>query len=246
MGISRISAKHLDRPRRGEQVRITSVLLALLFILPLLAQAPGSPIEPVSMSTSGKSTDADVAVTGINVTTPSAWISAIPTLAPMNHTIRVSIVNIGGSAADGELLLKVSGSPVDNRTVNINPGAQENHLLYWDASSFEGGSSYTLEAVWEADGVDADSSNDEMTITGLSVASVEDAVSIADTLPADGDTMPRAEWSGTMTIANIGNQPVNATAQLSLTSSSGSISITSSMVTLSPGSLANPPVPQII
>jgi len=240
--------------RRGKELRGTprnactaAFLVALLFLLPLLANAPGESVQPTVLPSSGKNTDADVAVTDLSVTTPSVMVSGVPTLAPQIHIIRVTIQNIGGSAADGNLTLKVNGVLVDSRNVSINPIQQEVHLLYWDASV---GSGYNLRAEWVVDGssTDSDSSNDEMALTGIAVVPVEDAEPIADSLPVDGQNVARALWVGAITVVNTGNQNVTVTAQLTLTSSiSGDQTpVTSDTATVIAGSLANPPEPQNI
>ncbi|MDP6986088.1 MAG: hypothetical protein QGH38_02580 [Candidatus Thalassarchaeaceae archaeon] len=240
--------------RRGKEPRGTprnactaAFLVALLFLLPLLANAPGESVQPTVLPSSGKNTDADVAVTDLSVTTPSVMVSGVPTLAPQIHIIRVTIQNIGGSAADGNLTLKVNGVLVDSRNVSINPIEQQDHVLYWDASV---GSGYNLRAEWVVGGssTDSDSSNDEMSLTGIAVVPVEDAERIADSLPVDGQNVARALWAGAITVVNTGNQNVTVTAQLTLTSSiSGAQTpVTSDTVSVIAGSLANPPEPQNI
>jgi hypothetical protein len=152
---------------------------------------------------------------------------------------------MGGSTADGVLSLKVNTVQVDYRNVSINVGQQEVHLLYWDAAL---GSGIALDAVWEVDSAstDSDSSNDQMTLSGIAVVAVEEASSISDSLPQEGATVARGLWVGGITVVNTGNQQVDITAQLTLTSSlSGDqVPITSDTVTVMPGSLANPPTPQ--
>ena len=133
-----------------------TILVALLFLCPLLAGIPTSPDDDVAMMTSGRSLDPDVAVTDLHVTTPSVLVSGVPTLAPENHIIRVGILNIGGSVAEGNVTLKVDGVLVDNRTVTLNPGAGANHLLYWDASSVIG-SGIQITASWEVSSSSSDS-----------------------------------------------------------------------------------------
>ena len=231
-------------------MRRAAVLVVMLFVLPLLTQTSSHSVDPRAQSTLGRSTDADVAVTDLNVTTPSVMISGVPTLAPQTHIIRVSILNLGGSSADGNLTLEANtGSgfaEVDERVISINPGQQEVHLLYWDATA---GSGYGLRAVWDVNlsiSTDSDASNDEITMSGINVISVEDALPIADSLPDNGDTMARAQWVGGITVVNAGNQPVNVTAQLALTSTSSGdqMQIQSTTAEVPAGSLANPPEPQ--
>jgi len=223
-----------------------TILVALLFLSPLLAGIPASPAEEVPMMTSGRSLEPDVAVTDLHVTTPSVLVSGVPTLAPQNHIIRVGILNMGGSVADGNVTLEVDGVLVDNRTVSINPGSAANHLLYWDASSVIG-SGFQITASWESTS-DSNSSNDVMSLDNVNVVALEDATDIADSLPADGSSLARAMWVGAITAVNTGNQPVDVTAQLTLTPSLGgpSVSLSSSTVQLLPGSLASPPTPQNI
>jgi len=222
-----------------------AILVALLFLLPLSANIPSESVQPLAHSLSGKSTDADVEVTELSVTTPSTMVAGVPTLAPQNHTIRVTISNMGGSTADGILSLKVNNVQVDYRNVSINVGRQEFHLMYWNATL---GSGISLEAVWEVDvsSTDSDSSNDQMTLSGIAVVAVEEASSISDSLPQEGSTVARGLWAGGITVINTGNQQVDVTAQLTLTSSlSGDqVPISSDTVTVIPGSLANPPTPQ--
>ncbi len=200
------------------------------------------------MLTSGKSTDPDVAVTDLNVTTPSViGPSGNPTLAPLNHIIRVSIANMGGSTAYGNLTLQIDGSVVDNRTVDLNPGQQEIHLLYWDASSVAG-SGIQMTAAWVVDGSssDSDPSNDQLSLSSIEVVAYEQASDIADSLPAAGSSLARALWVGAITVVNTGNQPVDVTADLTLTPVLGgpSLDLSSTTETLQPGSLANPPIAQ--
>ena len=225
------------------------ILVALMFLSPMLAGIPSSPGEDVPMMTSGRSLDPDVAVTDIHVTTPSVLVSGVPTLSPENHIIRVGVLNIGGSVAEGNVTLKVDGVLVDNRTVTLNPGAGSNEILYWDASSVIG-SGMQITASWEvaSSSSDSNSSNDVMSLNNVNVVAVEDAADIADSLPADGASLARAMWEGAITAVNTGNQPVDVTAQLTLTPSLGgpSVSLTSSTEQLLPGSLASPPTPQNI
>ncbi len=227
-----------------------TILVALLFLSPLLASIPTAPVEDVPMMTSGRSIDPDVAVTDLHVTTPSVLVSGVPTLAPQNHIIIVGVWNIGGSAAEGNVTLKVDGVLVDNRTVTLNPGSISNQVLYWDASSVID-SGLQLTASWEVapTSSDSNSSNDVLSLNNVNVVAVEDATDIADSLPEDGASLARAQWEGAITAVNTGNQPVDVTAQLTLTPSLGggaSISLTSSTEELLPGSLANPPAPQNI
>ena len=246
-GISNLTSfTHMTSDRASK----ATILVALLFLSPLLAAIPSSSVEDAPMMTSGKQTnDPDVAVTDLHITTPSVLVSGVPTLSPENHIIRVGILNIGGSPAEGNVTLKVDGVLVDNRTVTLNPGAGANHLLYWDASSVIA-SGLQITASWEVAGSssDSNSSNDDLSLNNVNVVAVEDATDIADSLPADGSSLARAVWAGAITAVNTGNQPVDVTAQLTLTPALGgaSVSLSSSTEQLLPGSLASPPTPQNI
>ena len=249
MGRQDISNLASYSERATDSASKATILVALLFLCPLLAGIPTSPDEDVAMMTSGRSLDPDVAVTDLHVTTPSVLVSSVPTLAPENHIIRVGILNIGGSVAEGNVTLKVDGVLVDNRTVTLNPGAGANHLLYWDASSVIGsGIQITASWVVSSSSSDSNSSNDVLSLSNVNVVSLEDATDISDSLPADGSSLARAMWVGAITAVNTGNQPVDVTAQLTLTPSLGgsSVSLTSSTEQLLPGSLASPPTPQNI
>jgi len=249
MGTQVISNLATYSERVTDRASKATILVALLFLSPLLAGIPASPDEDVPMMTSGRSLDPDVAVTDLHVTTPSVLISGVPTLAPQNHIIRVGILNIGGSVAEGNVTLKIDGVLVDNRTVTINPGAGANHLLYWDASSVID-SGLQITASWEvaSSSSDSNSSNDVLSLNNVNVVAVEDATDIADSLPADGSSLARAMWVGAITAVNTGNQPVDVTAQLTLTPSLGgpTVSLSSSTEQLLPGSLASPPTPKNI
>jgi uncharacterized membrane protein len=249
MGTQDISNHAKYSNRLTNRASKATILVALLFLSPLMASIPAAPVEEVPMMTSGRSIDPDVAVTDLHVTTPSVLVAGVPTLAPQNHIIRVGILNIGGSATEGNVTLKVDGVLVDNRSVTINPGVAANHLLYWDASSVID-SGLQLTASWEVASTSSDSnaSNDVMSLNNVNVVAVENAADIADSLPEDGSSLARAMWEGGITAVNTGNQPVDVTAQLTLTPSLGgaSISLTSSTEELLPGSLANPPAPQNI
>ena len=246
MGTLPISIQRKNAYISSKRPSKATILVALLFLAPLLAAVPPpATVDEAPKLSSQRSTDPDVAVTDLNVTTPSAMVSGVPTLAPINHIIRVSIVNLGGSTAEGNLTLKVNSAIVDNRTVSINPGQQEVHLLYWDATN-SAGSSKTLTASWEPSSSDSDSSNDEQSLTNVQVVAYEEASDIADSLPDDGSSLARALWVGAITVVNTGNQPVNVTADITLTPLLGgpSVDMTSSTELLSPGSLSNPPEPQ--
>ena len=247
MGTQVISDSHTFPAKRKNNASNTAILIVLLFIIPMLAMIPQSPMEDEPMMTSGRQMSPDVAVTDLHVTTPSAEVSGVPTLSPENHIIRVGILNIGGSTAEGDVTLRVDGVLVDNRTVSLNPGASANHLLYWDASSIVD-SGLTLSASWEPASTDGNSSNNQLALTNVNVVALEDATDIADSLPADGSSLARAVWEGGITAINTGNQPVDVTAVLTLTPSFGgsTVTLSSSTVELLPGSLANSPEPQNI
>ena len=121
--------------------------------------------------------------------------------------------------------------------------------MYWDASLLSG-TGYVIIASWEpsSSSSDSDSSNNQMSLSGVAVAEVESASDIADSLPSDGTSLARALWEGAITVVNTGNQPVDVTAQLTLTPSLGgsSVSLDSTTEQLLPGSLADPPTPSNI
>lgn len=244
-----ISSTHAFSEKCMHNASKAPILVALLFILPMLASIPTAPVVDEPMMTSGRQMSPDVAVTDLHVTTPSVEVSGVPTLSPENHIIRVGILNIGGSTADGEVTLRIDGVLVDNRTVSLNPGASANHLLYWDASSIVD-SGLEIAASWEPDtgSSDSNTSNNELALTNVNVVALEDATDIADSLPEDGGSLARAMWEGAITAVNTGNQPVDATAVLTLNPSLGgpAVTLSSSTVELLPGSLASPPEPQNI
>ena len=223
-----------------------TILVALLFLSPLLAGIPIAPDQENPMPSSTRQMSPDVVVTDLDVTTPSAIVGGTPTLAPVNHVIIVGTTNQGGSTAEGNVTLKVNGVVVDNRTATITPGGQVNSVMYWDASSLSG-TGYEITASWapSSSSSDSDSSNNQMSLSGVSVTEVESASDIADSLPSDGSSLARALWEGAITVVNTGNQPVDVTAQLTLTPSLGgpSVSLSSSTEQLLPGSLADPPTP---
>jgi len=229
--------------------RKTAFLLAFLFVLPLLAHHPVDFTDHSTKQTSPRAVDPDVAITGINVTTPSFFDGSTNFLAPMVHTIRVTIINLGGSTGNGNISLQVNGAEEDRRPVSLPPGGQQNQVLYWDATSASG-PGYTIVAIWDdapADD-DSDSTNDQQTISSITVSAVEEAQHLDDSLPEDGSKLARAEWAGSVTVRNSGNQQVSVTAALSLTSQSDSsfLQMTSSTVVVQPGSLSLPPEPENI
>ena len=223
-----------------------AILVALFFLSPLVAGIPVATDEEKPMPSSTRQMSPDVVVTGLDVTTPSVLVGGTPTLAPVNHVIIVGCTNQGGSTAEGDVTLKVNGVEVDVRTASITPGGQVNSVLYWDASSISG-TGYEITASWVPSNTssDSDSSNNQMSLSGVSVSEVEDASNIADSLPSDGSSLARALWEGAITVVNTGNQPVDVTAQLTLTPSLGgsSVSLTSSTEELLPGALQIPPTP---
>ena len=223
-----------------------TILVALLFLSPLLAGIPIAPDQENPMPSSTRQMSPDVVVTDLDVTTPSVIVGGTPTLAPVNHVIIVGTTNQGGSTAEGNVTLKVNGVVVDNRTATITPGGQVNSVMYWDASSLSG-TGYEITASWapSSSSSDSDSSNNQMSLSGVSVTEVESASDIADSLPSDGSSLARALWEGAITVVNTGNQPVDVTAQLTLTPSLGgpSVPLSSSTEQLLPGSLADPPTP---
>ncbi len=241
---SQESSRNLHRTTRTASK--ATILVALLFLSPLLAGIPVATDEENPMPSSTRQMGPDVVVTDLDVTTPSATVGGTPTLAPVDHVIVVGTTNQGGSTAEGNVTLKVNGVVVDNRTATITPGGQVNSVMYWDASSLSG-TGYEITASWipASSSSDSDSSNNQMSLSGVSVAEVESASDIADSLPSDGSSLARALWEGAITVVNTGNQPVDVTAQLTLTPSLGgsSVPLSSSTEELLPGSLADPPTP---
>ena len=113
MGTYAISRRGNEPRETPEKAFTVAFLVILLFLLPLLANAPEEASRTNVLSSSGKSTTADVAVTDLLVTTPSVMVSGVPTLAPQEHIIRVTIQNLGGSSADGNL------TPVSNTHLTL-------------------------------------------------------------------------------------------------------------------------------
>ena len=241
---SQESSRNLHRTTKTASK--ATILVALLFLSPLLAGIPVATDEEDPMQSSTRQMGPDVVVTDLDVTTPSAIVGGTPTLAPVDHVIVVGTTNQGGSTAEGNVTLKVDGVLVDIRYATITPGGQVNSVMYWDASSLSG-TGYEITAEWDpsSSSSDSDSSNNQMSLSGVSIAEVESASDIADSLPSDGSSLARALWEGAITVVNTGNQPVDVTAQLTLTPSLGgsSVSLSSSTEELLPGSLANPPTP---
>ena len=242
------SQDSLRNPHRTTNTAIkATILVALFFLSPLLSGIPVATDEDYPMPSSTRQIGPDVVVTDLDVTTPSALVGGTPTLAPVNHVIIVGSTNQGGSSAEGNITLEVNGVVVDTRPASISPGSQVNSVMYWDASSLSG-TGYEITASWDPSSTDTDSSNNQMSLSGVSVAEVESASRIADSLPSDGSSLARALWEGAITVLNTGNQPVDVTAQLTLTPSLGgsSIPLSSSTEELQPGSLADPPTPDNI
>ena len=241
---SQESSRNLHRTTKTASK--ATILVALLFLSPLLAGIPVATDEENPMQSSTRQMGPDVVVTDLDVTTPSAIVGGTPTLAPVDHVIVVGTTNQGGSTAEGNVTLKVDGVLVDIRYATISPGGQVNSVMYWDASSLSG-TGYEITAEWDpsSSSSDSDSSNNQMSLSGVSIAEVESASDIADSLPSDGSSLARALWEGAITVVNTGNQPVDVTAQLTLTPSLGgsSVPLSSSTEELLPGSLANPPTP---
>ncbi len=190
--------------------------------------------------------DADVSVSGLDVTTPSVMISGIPIVSPMEHIIRISIVNYGGSDANGTLSLSINDgssiTDVDDRVISILAGQQENHLLYWDATDQSSGVSLIATWMINSDESDSDSSNDNYILSNINIYDIEDASILTTTLPIDGASLARASWSGVISMANTGTLPVDVTAQLTLTSTLGGdpVSIISTTIQPPVGSISNP------
>lgn len=241
---SQESSRNLHRTTK--KASKATILVALLFLSPLLAGIPVATDEENPMQSSTRQMGPDVVVTDLDVTTPSAIVGGTPTLAPVDHVIVVGTTNQGGSTAEGNVTLKVDGVLVDIRYATITPGGQVNSVMYWDASSLSG-TGYEITAEWDpsSSSSDSDTSNNQMSLSGVSIAEVESASDIADSLPSDGSSLARALWEGAITVVNTGNQPVDVTAQLTLTPSLGgsSVPLSSSTEELLPGSLANPPTP---
>ena len=72
-----------------------TILIALLFLSPLLAGIPVATDEENPMQSSTRQMGPDVVVTDLDVTTPSAIVGGTPTLAPVDHVIVVGTTNQG-------------------------------------------------------------------------------------------------------------------------------------------------------
>ena len=226
-------------------MKVKAILIVTIMVLSILPYTNEGTLKSETIS-STDSSSADVAVTQLDVTTPSVYVGTVPTVSPMNHIIRVTIVNFGGTDANGTLILSVndgsSVSEVDSRDISISSGWTSNHLMYWDATTFSSGIS--LIATWTIDSTESDSNpnNDQLVLSNVDVADIEDASHVADTLPDNDDVLAKGLWSGTISMVNSGTLPVNVTAQLLLNPTLGgdSTSISSSTIELPVGSLSSP------
>jgi len=222
-----------------------AILLIAIMVFSTLPYSPEIKLNNENKLLSGAS-DADVSVSGLDITTPSVMISGIPIVSPMVHIVRISIFNYGGSDANGTLYLSVndgsSVTEVDDRSINILAGQQENHLLYWDSTEYTSGVSLIASWVINSDESDSDPSNNNYILSNINIYDIEDASILTTTLPTGENPLVRATWSGTISVANTGTLPVDVTALLSLTSTLGGdpIPISSTTVQPSVGSLSNP------
>ena len=226
-------------------MKVKAILIVTIMVLSILPYTPEATLKS-NIEPSFQASNADVAVTQLDITTPSVYVGAVPTVSPMNHIIRVTIVNFGGSDAEGTLTLEVddgSGpSEVDSRDISISSGWTSNHIMYWNATNSPSGSS--LIALWTNDpsSTDSDTSNNQLLLSNIDVLDVESATHVADTLPDDGDVLAKGLWSGTISMVNSGTVPVDVTADLSLTSVLGGdvTPITSTTIQPPVGSLSSP------
>ncbi|MFL2957730.1 MAG: hypothetical protein ACJZ4Z_02945 [Candidatus Thalassarchaeaceae archaeon] len=226
-------------------MKVKAILIVTIMVLSILPYTPEAMLKS-NKEPSFQASNADVAVTQLDITTPSVYVGAVPTVSPMNHIIRVTIVNFGGSDAEGTLSLIVddgSGpSEVDSRDISISSGWTSNHVMYWNATNSPSGSS--LNASWTNDpsSTDSDSSNNHLILSNIDVLDVQSATHVADTLPNNGDVLAKGLWSGTISMVNSGTIPVDVTADLSLTSAIGGdvTPITSTTTQLPVGSLSSP------
>lgn len=226
-------------------MKVKAILIVTIMVLSILPYTNEGTLKSETIS-STDSSSADVAVTQLDVTTPSVYVGAVPTVSPMNHIIRVTIVNFGGTDANGTLTLSVNDgsvlSEVDGRDISISSGWTSNHLMYWDATTSSSGIS--LIATWVIDTTESDSNsnNDQLVLSNVEVADIEDASNVADTLPNNDDVLAKGLWSGTISMVNSGTLPVDVTAQLLLNPTLGgdSTSISSSTIQLPVGSLSSP------
>ena len=188
-------------------MKVKAILIVTIMVLSILPYTHETALKSDTISSSGSSS-ADVAVTQLDVTTPSVYVGTVPTVSPINHIIRVTIVNFGGTDANGTLILSVndgsSVSEVDSRDISISSGWTSNHLMYWDATTSSSGIS--LIATWTIDSTESDSNpnNDQLVLSNVDVADIEDASHVADTLPDNDDVLAKGLWSGTISMVNSG------------------------------------------
>jgi len=226
-------------------MKVKAILIVTIMVLSLLPYTSEITLKDNTVSSSDSSV-ADVAVTQLDITTPSVYVGAVPTISPMNHIIRVTISNYGGTNANGTLTLEVndgsSTSEVDSRDISIASGWTSNHIMYWDATTASSGSSLT--AIWTNDSSeeDSDDSNNELVLSNIDVVDIEDATHVADTLPDNDDVLAKGLWSGTISMVNSGTLSVDVNAQLLLTPVLGGATTSISSTTIQPpvGSLSNP------
>ena len=226
-------------------MKVKAILIVTIMVLSILPYTPETTLKSNNVP-SFQASDADVAVTQLDITTPSVYIGAVPTVSPMNHIIRVTIVNFGGTDAEGTLTLEVddgSGqSEVDSRDISISSGWTSNHIMYWNATNFPSGSS--LIALWTNDpsSTDSDNSNNQLLLSNIDVLDVQSATHVADTLPNNDDVLAKGLWSGTISMVNSGTIPVDVTADLSLTPVLGGDVTPITATTIQPpvGSLSSP------
>jgi len=226
-------------------MKVKAILIVTIMVLSLLPYTSEMTLKDNTVSSSGSSA-ADVAVTQLDITTPSVYVGAVPTISPMNHIIRVTISNYGGTNANGTLTLEVndgsSTSEVDSRDISIASGWTSNHIMYWDATTASSGSSLT--AIWTNDSSeeDSDNGNNQLVLSNIDVVDIEDATHVADTLPNNDDVLAKGLWSGTISMINSGTLSVDVNAQLLLTPVLGGAPISISSTTIQPpvGSLSSP------
>jgi len=226
-------------------MKVKAILIVTIMVLSILPYTPETTLKSDNVP-SFQASDADVAVTQLDITTPSVYVGAVPTVSPMNHIIRVTIVNFGGTDAEGTLTLEVndgsSQSEVDSRDISISSGWTSNHIMYWNATNFPSGSS--LIALWTNDpsSTDSDNSNNQLLLSNIDVLDVQSATHVADTLPNNDDVLAKGLWSGTISMINSGTIPVDVTADLSLTSVLGGDVTPITATTIQPpvGSLSSP------
>ena len=87
-------------------MKVKAILIVTIMVLSILPYTPEATLKS-NIEPSFQASNADVAVTQLDITTPSVYVGAVPTVSPMNHIIRVTIVNFGGSDAEGTLTLEV-------------------------------------------------------------------------------------------------------------------------------------------